>query len=47
MGRLVPQILAQLRQNGYNVTAAEVVASLNLQEVYNVRISDYVEGQGI
>lgn len=30
MGQSVPQILARLRQNGYNVTVVEVVASLNL-----------------
>lgn len=42
-GRSVPQILAQLRRNGYDVTAADVAASLNQQGVYTVRISDYVE----
>lgn len=46
-GRSVPQILAQLRRNGYDVTAADVAASLNQQGVYTVRISDYVEEQSI
>lgn len=43
MGRSVPQIMAHLRHNGYDVTAAEVVASLNQQGVYTVRMSDYVD----
>lgn len=47
MGRSVPQILAHLRHNGYDVTAAEVVASLNQQGVCTVRMSDYVEGRSI
>lgn len=42
-GRSVPQILAQLRRNGYDVTVSDVAASLNQQGVYTVRISDYVE----
>ena len=42
-GRSVPQILAQLRHNGYDVTAADVIASLNQQGANMVSISDYVE----
>lgn len=43
MGRSVPQILAQLRHNGYDVTAADVVACLNQRDAHIVRISENVE----
>lgn len=43
VGETIRKTLAHLRRNGYDVTAAEVAASLAAQGANSIRISDYLD----